>query len=55
MCSAHQLLEQVKAQMMRERQDLPYLVEREKLSLGDEKRVVKGQHHLTHVGSQQMI
>jgi len=45
----------VKAQMMRERQDLPYLAEREKLNLGDEKRVVKGQHHLTHAGSRQMI
>jgi hypothetical protein len=43
------------AQMMRVRQDLPYLVELEQLNLGDEKRVVKGQHHLTHVGSRQMI
>jgi hypothetical protein len=43
------------AQMMRELQDLPYRVEREQLSLGDVKRVVKGQHHLTHAGSRQMI
>jgi hypothetical protein len=43
------------AQRMRDRQDLPYLAEQEKLNLADEKRVVKGQHHLTHVGSRQMI
>jgi hypothetical protein len=43
------------AQMMRALQDLPYLAEPEQLNLGDEKRVVKGQHHLTHVGSRQMI
>jgi hypothetical protein len=46
---------QVKAQMMRERQGLPYLGEQEQSNLGDEKRVVKGQHHRTHVGSRQMI
>jgi hypothetical protein len=51
----HLLRAQVKAQMMRERQDLPYLAEQAKLNLGDAKRVVKGQHHLTHVGSRQMI
>jgi hypothetical protein len=55
MCSAHRLRAQVKVRMMRERQDLPYLGGQEQLNLGDEKRVVKAQHHLTHAGSRQMI
>jgi hypothetical protein len=55
MCSTHRLRAQVKAQMMRERQDLPYLAEQVRLNPVYEKRVVKGQHHLTHVGSRQMI
>jgi hypothetical protein len=46
---------QEKAQMMREQQGLPYLEVPVRLNLGDVKRVVKGQHHLTHVGSRQMI
>jgi hypothetical protein len=43
------------ALMMHEQQDLPYQEEQEQLNLGDEKRVAKGQHHLTHAGSRQMI
>jgi hypothetical protein len=45
----------VKVQMMRELQDLPYLAEQVQSNLVYGKRVVKGQHHLTHVGSRQMI
>jgi hypothetical protein len=40
--------------MMREQQGLPYPVEQEQLNLGDVRRVVKAQHHLTHVSSRQM-
>jgi hypothetical protein len=49
------LHEQEKVQTMRELQGLPYLAAPAQLNLGDAKRVVKGQHHLTHVGSRQMI
>jgi hypothetical protein len=45
----------VKEQMMHELQGLPYLEALAQLNLGGVKRVVKGQHHLTHVGSRQMI
>jgi hypothetical protein len=43
------------AQRMLAQQDLPYLAELERLNLDGVKRVVKGEHYLTHVGSRQMI